>query len=398
MRKAILASIFIVVAVLSGAPVYASCGPPTALGHLNDSYFICGDSGPIVAYAYELDAPSVGTGPIKISCSAFDGVLCTGSSGVVGDNKVTIESDWSNVGISGCPVDPSTGGKRVMLVVQCADGQGLMVSLSGHDGGLAYTIEAAQPFDGSVSSPVAAGPLSTRPKVTGSAATSAGSVNLTLHFENPKSPTTPFYSDCDANTLGAFLGTTCPDAFDKNAFLTRAQYGNVWKSTQACGNTPDPTATKWTDTGVLIPATGGDVAVSALLPTAVTDCLYFGGELNLGFPRVTGQPFGIAGTVQVGGQTVAPPKADNLKASSAAGKVTISWSSTNEIGLGVFKVLAISKSKGELELTSVSPRGNGGSASYSVTLGMGDFKGAKTVIVRSILTDGSKVDSAAVNF
>jgi hypothetical protein len=287
-----------------------------------------------------------------------------------------------------------------MIVVQCADGKGLLVSLSGADGGLAYTVEAAQPFDGSVSSPVAAGALSTRPKLVGSAAVVAGSATVLLHFDNPKSPSTPFYSDCDAGSLGVFLGTTCLDGFDKNAFLARAQYGNVWKSTQACGSTPDPTASKWTDTLVPIPPTGGDVSVTAATPTTAGDCLYFGGELNLGFPRVGTQTLGIVGTIQVKGidPNAAPPKAENLKASNSAGKVSISWTSTNEIGLAVFKVIAVSKSKGEVELTSVSPKGNGGGASYSVSLGMGDFKGARTVIVRSILTDGSKVDSAAVNF
>jgi len=93
-----------------------------------------------------------------------------------------------------------------------------------------------------------------------------------------------------------------------------------------------------------------------------------------------------------------PPKAENLSATSATGKVTLSWSTSVEVGLATFKVLAESKAKGSFDLATVAPKGNGGGAIYSVSIGMGDLKGARSVIVRAIQTDGTFIDSAAVNF
>src|SRR5207245_10129775 len=133
--------------------------------------------------------------------------------------------------------------------------------------------------------------------------------------------------------------------------------------------------------------------VSGAAPTDNVSWFFVAGSAT-----ITGSPEVLTGWVSVGGQLASPPKAENLKATSANGKVTLSWSTSTEVGLATFKVLAESKAKGSFEVATVAPKGNGGGAVYSVSLGMGDFKGARSAIVRAVQTDGSVIDSAAINF
>jgi len=383
MRKVIVAVAIMAVLGLGASQAYASCGTPTALGHTQDSYFLCADNGPVAAYAYQLGAADItNTGLIKIVCTAFDGANCFGASGAAGDGKVTIESDWSIPGINNCPVD-GAGGHRIILAVQCADGQGLLASIGGSDAGFAYTVELVHPFDGSNIAPIAAGNRTGRPKIVGSVAASAGSATVNLHFE-----TDPLlYSDCDAGSLGQFFGL-CIDGFTPTVTL-----GAIRTSIQRCGTNPDPTLTRWTATSVTPNATG-DAVITVALPTDPTMCLFIGGAANISGSTSPG----ITGFVQLQGGLAASPKAENVKASMANGKVTVTWSTPNEIGLAALKVMASSKSKDLFELATIQPKGNGGSGFYSSVLSMGDLKGARTIIIRSVLTDGTTLDAAPVNF
>lgn len=383
MRKVIVAVALMTVLGLGAGQAYAACGTPTALGHTQDSYFQCADNGPVAAYAYQLGAAGTcSTGPIKIGCTAFDGANCFGASGTDGDGKVTIESDWSIPGIVGCPVDAS-GGHRVILAVQCADGQGLLASIGGSDASFAYTVELVHPFDGSEIAPIAAGNRTGRPKIVGSVAASAGSATVNLHFE-----TSPLiYSDCDPGSLGMAFGA-CIDGFTPTVTL-----GAIHTSIQRCGTNPDPTLSRWTATAVTPNATG-DAVLTVALPTDPTMCLFIGGSANIGGSTSPG----ITGFVQVQGGLSASPKAENVKASMANGKVTVTWSTPNEIELAALKVVASSKSKGLFELATIQPKGNGGSGFYSTVLSMSELKGARTIIIRSVLTNGTTLDAAPVNF
>ncbi|HKN46947.1 MAG TPA: hypothetical protein VJ144_03145, partial [Candidatus Polarisedimenticolia bacterium] len=112
-------------------------------------------------------------------------------------------------------------------------------------------------------------------------------------------------------------------------------------------------------------------------------------------------PVGLSGFVQVSGNPAlaASPKAENVSAKLSNGKVNITWTSSTELGLAAYKVLTVAKgSKGQLELATLSPNGNGGGSHYSVSLGLGDFKGGRMAIVRAVMTDGTTIDAAPVNF
>ena len=108
-------SLLVIAFVASTA--HASCAVPTPMFHGADSYFQCEDMRPVAAFAYQQGSPAgVNTDGVRIACEATDAVFCFGMSGVVGDWRVTIETDWMTPGIDGCPISP-LGPQRVVIVV-----------------------------------------------------------------------------------------------------------------------------------------------------------------------------------------------------------------------------------------------------------------------------------------
>ena len=393
----------------------APCGQPVLLGHSQGSYFVCADSGgKVAAYAYQLSLPTtVSTGAQNIVCLAFDGSSCFGSAGTVGDSQVTIESDWSNPAIAGCPVDAS-GGHRIVLVTQCADGKGVIVSLSGADSSLAYTVEAAHPYNSTAGTfqPLTAGVTNGRPQLVGNATVSGGSATMLLRFAKPI-----IYTDCDAGSLGVSLGSTCVDGVfptgrDPNVADSAVTMGHVYTSSQPCGVFPDAQLSKWTDTGVVIPPQGGDVPVTAAVPTQPASCassvppanrtgclcLYVGGTITVANSGTTSP--GVSGFVQVGGPEAASPVALGVRAAQAAGKVRVTWHTDSELALAGFNILGDSKKVGALKVNDalIPATGNGGGASYDIYVPRAKFKTGRTVIVESVLTDGTTIRSTPAKF
>ena len=131
--------------------------------------------------------------------------------------------------------------------------------------------------------------------------------------------------------------------------------------------------------------------------TCATDptclCFYVGTTTSVG-----GQEAGsIGGFIQVGGSNVAPPSAENVRGMTEGGKVKLSWSTSNEAGLAGFRIIAVSKNKGQFEIGSLVAA-KGTPSSYTAEVRLGDLKGSRSIIIRSVLTDGTTVDAAPVNF
>src|SRR5439155_2033123 len=112
----------------------AACASSVPMTHGVETFFTCMNVNPVAAFAYQQSDPAgVNTGGVRISCEARDDDSCFGMSGVAGDGRVTIETDWGSPGVLGCPIS-SSGPQRVIIALASTwgrFGQGLIVSLVG---------------------------------------------------------------------------------------------------------------------------------------------------------------------------------------------------------------------------------------------------------------------------
>jgi hypothetical protein len=393
MKKVLVIALMSGVLALSGSNLYAACSAadPTPIGHFLTGFLNCADVDPLTgvtarAFIYQLNAPgTTNSGPLNTACASPAGpsLTCTGSSpGTPGDGMLTVETDAIITGWNGCPAKFTANG-RLLVVVIGADGAGATLSVSGRDPNFGYFLEMAHDTtDGSDIIPITCGDAS-RPRVVN---VSNDGTNVTIQLRIPL-PT--IHHDCGPNSLGKLftdtLGATVCDGF-----APAAAQGRLYTSTQPCGPA-DMTLTRWTASTVT-PNAAGDATLVVPSPVAPS-CLFVAGSNT-----ISGSPEILNGFVQVAPQLAASPRAENVRVANAYGKVTVTWSTSTELGLATFKVLTQTKAKGELEVATAAPKGNGGAASYSVPLGMGDFKGGRTVIVRAVMTNGTFNDAAPVNF
>jgi len=372
MKKTLAVLVILGAIALPASVVYASCPPGVSVPmfHGYGSYLVCDNSrGPLSAFAYQVSAPTtVNTGTEIIARD-------TGAS------VVEISTDWGNSGIVGCPL--TTQLNRVVIVVQATDGQGALISLSGANNDLGYAVEAAHTNDpAGLAFPLPCGVQNGRPRLN---SFTTNSVNITV--QKPK-----IWSDCDPDSVGMVVlgGTTCLDDFATTA--AAATIGGIYTSTQPCGTKPNTTRTAWVRAAVT-PDALGNATVPYTKPVSATDCAYIGTTTT-----VAGVEGGsINGFIQVGGTLAAPPTAEGIRAAADSGKVRLSWSTSNEVGLAGFRLIAVSKTKGQSEIGSLIAA-KGSPSSYTAEARMGDLKGARSIIIRSVLTDGTTVDAAPVNF
>jgi len=373
MKKLLLVLMVVGGVALYGSDVFAQapCGQSVPMGHFFDSYFECDTArGPVTAYAYQMNVPATTTVALNIV-------------NPLGPGQIQIATDWGNTGIVGCP---QLGGadQRVIIVVQASDGTGILAALHGASTQLTfpYTVETVQQID-----PVSGGvfPLrcgdkpNGRPRVDGLVGSS-----VQIHVDPPQ-----IVSDCDPGTVGAALADTCPDNFQG---ATAARIGGIYTSTQPCGTRPNVSKAVWQPAAVT-PDAAGNALVPFTKPTAGTDCFYVGTTTTVG----TAESSGINAFIQVQGGLAGQPTAEGVRAVSETGKVKLFWSTSNEVGLAGFKLIAVSKSKGQSEIGSLIAA-KGRPSSYTAEARMGDLKGARSIIIRSVLTDGTTVDAAPVNF
>lgn len=388
MKKAFAVAMVLGAAALVVPNAHAICGVSVPMFHGIESYFICDNSrGPVAAYAYQVASPAtVNTGVDPI---AVDLEIQTPTS----PGKVRIDTNWADQGVNGCPTNtalpPGEGNSRVIISVQATDGTGILLSLSGKDPGLLYVVEAAHTFDpdSGLAFPVQCGNLNGRPRVTG---LTPSAVNI--HVDPPV-----VKSDCDADSVFvAGLGSACPDGFAPSAAV-----GHIWTSTQACSTKPNVDRIVWQQSAITLDA-GGNATIPYTKPdntgkTCATDptclCFYVGSTIQSG--GTEGQS--IAGFIQVSGSLAASPTAENVRAVADSGKVKLFWSTSNEVGLAGFRLIGGSKNKGQFEIGSLVAA-KGTPSSYTAEVRMGDLKGSRSIIIRSVLTDGSTVDAAPINF
>jgi putative metal-binding protein len=250
--------------------VHAFCPMSVLMSHTSDAYFECEDGRPVFALAYQLSEPFlVNTGAEDIVCEELNGTTCIYASGSIGDRRVTIETDWGNPGMVGCPVSPDGPQRVVILLVTDSSrtpspfdrfGSALIVSLGGAnvDQTGSYFIEMAHPAD---LSPLACGETT--------AVVGFSRAEITLQLTRA-----PFHSDCEPGSLGE-SGGVCVDAF-----RPALSFGPVYTRLQRCVDPIDPHRSLWTNSGVL-PDAGGFARIltgstSAPQSVAFSQCLFLG--------------------------------------------------------------------------------------------------------------------------
>lgn len=396
MRKAMILMAVCAVAAVGAPRAFASCGFAVPLANLGNAPIVhCPDGQPVSGYAYAADNGAINTGTLDIVCEATNGTSCIQPSSDA-PGAVTIETDWLNPGMNGCIV-----GHRAIIILQCNDGTGLKLSLSGADGTFGYQVEVAYDYDAAtdtLSSPdLRPGGGTTpprynngRPQVLG-LTRSGGTDNLQVNV-----PVPDVLDDCRAGSLGGFLDSqgiailncaTAPPAAPAR--------GRLFSSTQPCSGKPLTALASWT----LVTATPAAGPFSVPLPTpAAGQCSYLGTTSNVG-----GVDSGtIDGWVAVGDPSASKPVAEGLRGAKNGNTVSINFTTSSELGLAGFNILTDGKGgKGEMKLNSslVAAKGIGGAgASYSLSFQVGDFKGGRSVTVESVMTDGTTVRSQKINF
>ena len=268
MRIRLVTPACLLMMVCTAAAAWAVCPFSIPMYHIQ-TYWSCADTFAASALAYQISDPlRVNTGTEDIACEAAGGA-CFGDSGAMGDGRVTIETDWGNPGVSGCPAlqEPN----RVVIVLQASDGEGMVVSLSGADPSLGYLVELAHPSDPGTgyAAPLTCG--RNRPTLISAIDNgSAGTVTVNLHLTPPA-----VYSDCDPDSFAAALGMTCPDGFRADPSVAR-----IVLNEDSCGQPVDLRRTAWGDAAVL-PDAGGNVSLT--LPRRPSnECVSIGYTANIG--------------------------------------------------------------------------------------------------------------------
>ncbi len=246
-----LGALVFVAAGLLAPPVGASCTASTPVFHGLDGYFVCPDTGPHGAFAYQLtNAGVTNSAAVDIFCEAADATCLPPASGTPGDGRATIQAEWFDPGFAGCPVT-AAGPNRILIVSAAGSPTGgltLLASLSGARPEYGYTVEVAHPFD------VAADrlfPLVCEPSVS----VDPGAGYLALRFQPPV-----VRSDCDAGSIGEAVGA-CTDAF-----APRLMTGPIYTRMQPCNaEGVDLRHDLWTPTGV-VPDVSGSALVYAEAP------------------------------------------------------------------------------------------------------------------------------------
>ena len=378
MKKLLVVAALAGALAFAGSQAYASCSSSVPMFHQLGGFFQCDNSrGPVAALAYEVSAPTTvnsGTFPI---ISPLD------------PTSVSVNFDWGNDGIVGCPQDttgfPVTQLHRVMIAVVANDGSGLLASISGADPATTYQVENAHPFDaaGGAVLPIVCGTNNGKPNVM-----SVTSSSIFLHFNTPV-----VNSDCDPDSVAvAGLGLNCPDGFTGQASIA-----GIYTSTQACGTSPSLDRTKWTKSAVL-PDGLGNATLGITRPTGNDAtgkplCLFVGGTVNAG----GGESGAITGFAEVQNFQAAPTKILDLKATKSQAKVDVTFSTDQQVGLGGFKVY-VAGSKGLREIGAIAPTGGDQGSSYRTSYGMNEIKGNKTITVKAFDASGREIASAQASF
>jgi hypothetical protein len=249
-----------------------NCGRSVPMFHGYGGYFECSDIRPAAAFAYQISAPEyTNTAAVDILCDTYSAFPRCSDPRWLNDGRIEVSTDWGNPGIHGCPLQ-DIGSQRVAIVVQGNDGRGVIVSISGANFDLDYSVDVAHKFDPAtgLAKPLACSEVS-RPQIRSRTIGADGRVTMDLHLMAPL-----VYTDCDPDSLGVTAGlNTCPDHFVAAPAVAR-----LYTSVQRCDGAQDLRRWNWTPAGVTPDAAGN--ATVTVAPPATEQCALVGYTATIG--------------------------------------------------------------------------------------------------------------------
>ena len=429
-RHSKIVSLATVVALCALYPTVASaqCAVSTPFGNRTTTTFaICDDSGPVrgVAEAFDAIGTLIQTTDDRFICtdasqSAQGGPCSITAAGIAGDNQVTMNGNWGNFGVSGCPLQGLFRGRNFVNITDASGGQ-LLFSVGFDAAGGFFRYEDAWPADGSnlaCSNP--------RTAVEVLNQTTVGNVaDVQLRCLPP-----PIFSDCDATSRGGGVGSvTCPQ--EEADFLAAIQALNVYQLNAACAGRD---VNYDVETGGWFPvASSRDGADPSIINTNITiptdgSCAFlgcsFGVEGTTGFCELlfggnpiaceAGDATGICTALALGPCIVsaneftqvsaaavflpeaAPdPRAFEVAVAFKRGRAFVSWTTQSELGLAGFRVLRVGRDGSMTPIGGIiSPRGVGGAgATYNEQFSPRDLRshGGRGIVIKSLLTGGGEI-------
>lgn len=392
----------VVLLAMHPSVVMANCpgGISQPLNHQFGGYFNnCPDAQPVAGYAYQLGTPTTNSIGFDIVCEVGNvptheqGIPCQPEAGVAGDGLVTVNFDWGPFNIPGCP-DPSqvSGVGRNVMSLTANDGSGLFLSVAFNTIFLDFLVETAQPDDGA-QNPV---PLSCAKDNSPQLVSSTAGVQPALTNLCVRVPSPHVFTDCDPTSLGTAFGTcvnssggpdTAPPVGKGNVYTKTTNTPCVGPANTGAPDTrlnPPSPGTPWTLAGAT--DAGGNLCFAAAKPA--TGCLYVGSTSTVGGVETQH----VTGFFSVGDPAAASDKATIKKASVASGKLSVEFFTTAELNTVGFNVVAGGRN---LNASLIAAKGaSGGGASYTFEVGRGALKNERSLLVQTVLKDGSVVSSA----
>ena len=379
---------FVVVAALAATPAaWATCNLDTQIvGHTLGGWITnCPDDNPIEGYIWLLATPAVTNSNGQNFVCRHDGELlpdsgadCTFApgSGVDGDDVVTVYMEWGtqNAGVLGCPNQAQSGNGTTPLGIQvvCNNGATAMFQSGFSTDFQQFVLEwASTNADGTV-----AADFNNSATITSvSAGPSPSASNVCVNVPLPT-----FHSDCDPGA--GSTGISCPGGPTSRP---TPQRGTLVSAIGPCNGSPDLRLATWVPTTVQPDAAGNACNVFNFL---IGQCAYIGIQNVFG-----GVPAGgVGGYVQVGGPAASNDKVKIDSALTAQGRLKVAFSTTNETSIVGFNVYS---DGAKLNSSLIGSKGVGNNA-YSFEIGRGALKGGKTVLVESVMKDGTVAKTAPV--
>jgi hypothetical protein len=340
-----------------------------------------GPAVPLSGFAYAPGTTAT-TGTSNIVCE-FEGEVAQGAggcfgAGIVGDTFVTIDANWANAGVTGCPnptFQPGIG--RNVIAIRDYNGGAIITSV-GYDINLpGYIVDLAFPAEtgvGSCLDTTTGRPFSQGVVIRGvSKSGDSSTTNVTV---DALAMAPRVLTDCDSTSVGIVAETgTCTEGLDG----VRFDRGNLYYVAGDCSgaNALDLRRASWTAA-----TTASDGSATITTSFASDLCLYVGSSLVSG----TTEGPGITSFATIAGNLAASPRALDVRAKHSGKDVIIEFRTASEVGLIGFEIRTKS---GRVVGDLISPTGvGGGGSSYSVARQRGLFKAERELYVVSRTTSG----------
>ena len=368
------------------------------VGHALGGYvWPCFDQNPVQGYIYLLGSGQSGTnsGGQDVVCESSAGTntlgqQCQFDAGSTGDGRVTVLEDWggANPTIAGCPnTDGIPGHNPIGVQIVCNGGQrGVLYTVGYADFFTGYLLEIAHPLiDPTTVQPEIASGVRQAPQIR---AFTGNQVSLHLvDLDDPAEGSQEargYWSDCDPGSAG--YGYTCdPSVPGRVPDIGR---GKVYLKGGPCSILPDiRLSTGWivppnNPPGANEPDANGDVSLAFQCLSA--PCTWVGATQTINGVET----LAVSGAVPLCVPLIGIDVFQIDSGAFSRNTLTLNFSTQNEALLIGFNFYAEGRKLNDLLVPALG--GNIGNRSYAFETTRGALKGAKSVVIEGVFSDGTR--------